>query len=261
MKIELTLKPRKNPFIPVEAEAITPVTFLEKEAEEIKIWGGNREKNISEIFEVKTSGKADSEKDVEIEINGNCFFVKRVGEYMKDGKITVNGNIGMHCGNFMSGGVIEISGNSDSWLGREMKGGEIICRRNTGHYCGSGYRGEKTGILGGKITVEGNAGDFIGEFMAGGEIICKGSAGSMPGAEMLKGGLTIYGNTDTPCANMRGGTCYILGEAKDILPTFKKTESVFNPDFKKEFIVYEGDYANRSHKGKIFVAKQDRKTK
>jgi formylmethanofuran dehydrogenase subunit C len=50
------------------------------------------------------------------------FRLKRVGEYMDAGKITVLGDIGMHCGNFMSGGTIEIHGNADGWLGREMAG-------------------------------------------------------------------------------------------------------------------------------------------
>ena len=64
----------------------------------------------------------------------------------------------MHCGNFMSGGTIEILGNADAWLGREMRGGTILCRGNAGHYCATGYRGEKKGMQGGRVEVFGNTG-------------------------------------------------------------------------------------------------------
>ncbi|MBN2734582.1 MAG: formylmethanofuran dehydrogenase subunit C [Methanomicrobiaceae archaeon] len=259
MKIELSIKPREKPFIPIEAESITPASFLEKMTEDITVWSGNREKKLTEIFDVKKSGNADSQKDVEIILNGDCSAVKRVGEYMKDGKISIMGNIGMHCGNFMSGGLIEINGDSDSWLGREMTGGEIICKGNTGDYCGSGYRGEKTGIKGGKITIMKDAGDYLGESMAGGEIIVNGSSGNMPGSEMQKGTITIYKDAVLPCPNMRGGICYVLGEAKEILPTFKQTGSIYNSDHKRELNIYEGDYANRSHKGKLFAGKTNKK--
>ena len=255
MRIELDIIPRKNPFIPIEAETITPATFLKKETDDITVCVGNREKKLSEVFDVRISGTAESENDIEIILSGDCSSVKRVGEYMNAGRISVLGNIGMHCGNFMNGGIIEINGDSDSWLGREMRGGEIICRGNTGNYCGSGYRGEKTGIKGGKITVMKDAGDYLGECMAGGEIIVHGKAGNMPGCEMQKGTITIYKDAVLPCPNMKGGICYILGDASEILPTFKLKGSDYNKEHNRDFLIYEGDYANRNHKGLLFLKK------
>lgn len=255
MKIELTIKPREKPFIPIEAEGITTDSFLSKKPEDITVWSGNREKRLTDLFDVNIEGSAGTADDIEIVLSGDCSRVKRVGEYMTGGKITINGDIGMHCGNFMSGGVIEISGNADSWLGREMQGGRIICHGNAGDYCGSGYRGEKKGMTGGTIEVFGNSGDFSAETMTGGEIIIHGNAGHAPGAEMHGGILKIYGRCCMPCANMDGGTGYVFGTAHDILPTFEKKGEITDKESGQTLTEFNGDLAKRKANGKLFVAK------
>ena len=105
-------------------------------------------------------GPAVSPDQVEVILTGDTGRIKRVGEYMNAGRITVEGDIGMHCGNFMSGGEIVIGGNADAWLGREMRGGRITCRGNAGHYCAAGYRGEKRGMRGGSDRGGGQCGRF-----------------------------------------------------------------------------------------------------
>ncbi|HQN92420.1 MAG TPA: formylmethanofuran dehydrogenase subunit C, partial [Methanoculleus sp.] len=205
MRVTLAMKPMGRWSIPIEAESIVPVNFLS--GTDLSVWRGNRELGIEEAFSVLVEGDADRAEDVEVVLSGETARLKRVGEYMDAGKITVLGDIGMHCGNFMSGGMIEIQGNADGWLGREMAGGSIICRGNAADYCASGYRGGRKGMTGGSVEVFGRAGDFLAENLAGGTVIVHGDAGDMPGAEMRGGTLIIHGDCRRPAANMKGGAC------------------------------------------------------
>jgi formylmethanofuran dehydrogenase subunit C len=59
-----------------------------------------------------------------------------------------------------------------------MLDGSIICHGNAGHYCASGYRGEKHGMKGGRIEVMGNAGDFCAEYLTGAKCISTAAAGT-----------------------------------------------------------------------------------
>ncbi len=104
-----------------------------------------------------------------------------------------------------------------------MRGGTILCRGNAGHYCATGYRGEKKGMQGGKVEVFGNTGDFCAEYLAGGEVHVHGNTGDFPGVEMRGGQLIIEGDATRPCANMKDGTCVILGRVHEMIPTFEKT--------------------------------------
>ena len=249
MKVTLTMKPVARSFIPIEAESITPKNFLA--GTDLSVWRGNRELGLDEVFSVSVEGEAGSPEDVEIVISGDdTFRLKRVGEYMDGGRITILGDIGMHCGNFMSGGTIEIHGNADGWLGREMAGGTILCWGDAADYCASGYRGGRKGMTGGTVEVFGRAGDFLAENLAGGTVTVHGDAGDMPGAEMRDGTLIIHGDCSRPAANMKGGSCYVYRTAHALLPTFKKIGLARHDG--RIFIHFTGDIANRG-KGNLFV--------
>ncbi len=254
MKVTLTTKPRKKSFIPIEAETITPRNFLTG-MDHLTVFEGNKERRLDDLFYITVDGPAVSPESVEVILRGDTGRIKRVGEYMNAGKISIEGDIGMHCGNFMNGGEITIGGNADAWLGREMRGGRILCKGNAGHYCGSGYRGEKRGMRGGRIEVMGNTGDFCAEFLSGGEVYIHGETGDMPGAEMHGGVLVIEGNCSRPCGNMKDGTCYIFGDVSDLLPTFRyeRTETEQKQGILMD--VFRGDVANRG-KGKLCIRRQ-----
>jgi formylmethanofuran dehydrogenase subunit C len=251
VRVILEIKKRSKPFLPIEAESIIPRNFLK--GTDLTVYEGNKERALSELFWIFVEGTAVSPDKVEIVLNGDTSRVKRVGEYMDTGTIRITGDIGMHCGNFMSGGLIEIGGNSDAWLGREMLNGSIICRGNAGHFCASGYRGEKHGMKGGRIEVMGNAGDFCAEYLTGGEVYIHGSCGDMAGIEMKGGNLVIGGDAIRPCGNMKNGTCMVFGTVHRMLPTFKKTGTQLLTDRKVIMDVYTGDVANRG-KGTLMVA-------
>ncbi|HIJ06326.1 MAG: Formylmethanofuran dehydrogenase subunit C [Methanomicrobiales archaeon 53_19] len=244
MNVIITFRNHENPFIPIEAEMITPDAFLE-EKNEICVAVGNRSYPLSEVADFSIVGEASSVDDIEVLIRGDTSRVKRVGEYMSGGAITIEGDIGMHCGNFMSGGRIEILGSADGWLGREMKGGEIICHGDAGDYCASGYRGGRRGMRGGSVEVFGSVGDFACEHIAGGEVLIHGNTGDFACAEMKGGTVTILGDTSRVCANMSAGTCYVYGSAVEMIPTFEKKGTVNHDGVL--FHHFRGDVANRGN--------------
>jgi formylmethanofuran dehydrogenase subunit C len=248
MRIELTMKPRKKPKIPVEAEEILPRNFLGEK--EIHVWEGNRERNLADLFTISVSGSASEVQDVEVVLRGDCTRLKRVGEYLDGGVIRIEGAIGMHCGNFMRGGSIDILGDAGEWLAREMRGGTIICRGNASHYCASGYRGEKSGMRGGSVEVFGDAGDFTAEYLTGGSVTIHGSCGDMPGVEMAGGILVIGKDCTRPCGNMKAGAATVHGVCHGLIPTFRKVKSTSINGVAST--VFEGDVANRG-KGTLTV--------
>lgn len=219
----VTIKPKKEIKISVEAEHISPDKFAgktEKEISSIEVWMGNHRTTIDELFSVKVEGLS-TPSDTSLVLEGDFSRVKRIGEAMTAGLILVKGSVDMHLGAKMSGGKITVSGNADAWVGREMKGGEIIIEGNAGYYLGSGYRGETCGVRGGKITVLGSALDFVGEHMCGGEILVKGNAGILAGLSNNGGKIVIEGSTSMPGSEMTKGTI-IAGSVDELMPVFKQ---------------------------------------
>jgi formylmethanofuran dehydrogenase subunit C len=251
VRVVLETRPRKNPFLPVEAESIVPRHFRdESTVEELRVWEGNKERKLLDMFSLLREPEERASDEVTLVLRGDLSRFKRIGEYMDTGRILIEGDIGMHCGNLMSGGEIEIRGNTDAWLGREMRGGSILCRGNAYHYLASGYRGEKRGMRGGRVEVLGHTGDFAAEYLSGGSVIIHGNAGDFPGVEMAGGTLSIGGNCSRPCGNMTGGTATVWGKATQMIPTFRKTGTVVSEGVR--MTSFEGDIANRG-KGTLFI--------
>ncbi len=244
----------KNSHLPIEAEVITPETLAK--TVQVNVYVGNQKKLLSDVFDIRVDGEAAGPSATEIVIIGDASRVKRVGEYMTDGRIIIEGDIGMHCGDFMTGGTIEILGNAGDWLGREMLGGTILCHGNAGNYCGSGYRGGRKGVRGGEIIVEGNVGDYCGECLFGGVVHVKGNAGLHAGSNMKGGTLVIEGDTVMPCGDMFGGECTVFGHADDFMPTFRETGSIVENG--RELKVFTGDLAHRNGKGTLRVGSYTR---
>lgn len=237
----VTIKPKKDISISVEAENISPDKFAgksEKDIQSIEVWMGNQKTTLGELFSVKVEGTG-AAADTKIVMEGDVSRVKRIGEGMSAGLIMIKGNVDMHLGAKMSGGKITLSGNADSWAGREMKGGELIIEGNAGYYLGAGYRGETCGMRGGKITVMGSALDFLGEHMCGGEIVVKGNAGILPGVSNNGGKIVIGGSTSRPGSEMAKGTIIINGSVDEMMPVFKQEgiEAIEGITYKK----YTGD--------------------
>ncbi|MEM3550234.1 MAG: formylmethanofuran dehydrogenase subunit C [Candidatus Bathyarchaeia archaeon] len=261
----VNLYPLKEFRLPIIAECINPDIFqgkTAKEIEQLKVWEGNSEKKLGELFKVEESKPREgpSDKNV-VALHGDLSRVRRIGAGMTEGEIVVKGDSGMHLGVEMKGGKITVYGNVLSWAGSMMKGGTIEIHGNAGDYLGAPYRGSTEGMRGGKIIVQGDVGNEAGAHMRKGLIKIYGNAGQFVGFRMHGG--TIYVQKDCKGragACMTDGTVIIGGLLESVLPTFtiegiRKRVKVEEGEVVEEpFYLFLGDLAEKG-KGRLYVAK------
>jgi len=255
----ITLTPKKIFDVPIQAPCITPENFAGKPLKEIAtlpVTEGNRNLTLSDLFQIELT--PDSSNN--ITLNGECSKVKRVGQSMTTGEITINGNIGMHTGEKMVGGKITVNGNSGGWTGSEMKKGTIEIHGDAGDYTASPYRGNDLGMKGGLITVDGNVGTDVGCYLKGGIIKIKGNAGRFLGFHMSEGAIYVEKDCDVRTGALMTGGKIIVGGTLEILPSF--TIDSIKPKVKVDstttitgpFYVFLGDLSEHGT-GKIFANK------
>ncbi|MEM1564889.1 MAG: formylmethanofuran dehydrogenase subunit C [Candidatus Bathyarchaeia archaeon] len=261
--MNVNLYPLKEFKLPIVAECINPDIFQEKslkEIEALKIWEGNKQKRLGELFKVEAV-ETSFEAPV-ITIHGNVSRVRRIGVGMKSGEIIIKGDAGMHLGEEMRGGKITVYGNVLGWAGSMMKGGTIEIYGNAGDYLGAPYRGSTEGMKGGKIIVHGNVGREVGAHMRKGIIKIYGSAGQFAGFRM-KGG-TIYVQKDCESragACMVDGTIVVGGHIESVMPTFtieglrKRVKIEEGEIVEAPFYLFIGDLTENGH-GRLFIAKE-----
>jgi len=249
--------------VPIEAECITPDAFAGKSVEEIgklKIWEGNRERSLNELFSVEGESGAKPE-GVSIQIFGDIHKVRRIGTQMSAGEIVVHGHVGFHLGEEMAGGKILVNGNADSWVGSMMKGGAIEIKGDVGDYVGAAYRGGGTkGMSGGTIVIRGNAGNEIGYFMRKGVIKVHGNVGQFTGVHMRNGIIIVYGNSEERNgAQMIGGKIIVCGSVPSVLPAFtidgvKPSVKIDGERLTGPFYLFIGDITEEGE-GKLYISK------
>ncbi len=206
---EVTLCLREATTIPIEADSICPDHFAGYSRAEIMAlpaYYGRRKVTLGDLFTVEGE-HSDSivvEGDRSAERSWRSLrHVKRIGQGMSRGWITIRGDVGMH-------------------LGAEMCGGLIRVRGNAGPMLGGAYPGEKRGMCGGVIILEGDAGPRAGERMRRGLIAVQGNAGEFAGARLIAGSIFVFGTLGARAgAGMKRGTIVALGGLADgLLPTF-----------------------------------------
>ncbi|MBS7631059.1 formylmethanofuran dehydrogenase subunit C [Candidatus Bathyarchaeota archaeon] len=240
--MEVFLKPKVKPLIPVEAEVLTPDRFAGMKLSEIEglpVYVGNRVEKLSDYFELEGS-ISEKPADQQITILGDASRIKYIGYGMTAGRILVEGGAGMHLGSHMSGGEIVVKGNASDWAGAEMSGGLISILGNTGDLLGSAYRGSREGMTGGCIIVKGNAGIESGIFMRRGTIVVEGEIGSFAGAHMNGGAIFIFGKASRGVgAEMRGnGSMIVCFKGVDsLLPTFIYN-TIYKPNFMRIYLKF-----------------------
>lgn len=256
----IILRPLKEFKLPIIAECITPDVFRNKkrdEIEEMKIWEGNKQKTVTDLFKVEEA-KTD---ETAIMIHGDVNKVRRIGSRMTEGEITIKGNVGMHLGQEMRGGRITVHGSVESWAGSMMKGGQIDIYGDAGDYLGAPYRGSREGMSGGRITVHGNVRNEAGAHMKKGMIKIYGNAGQFTGFRMRNG--TIYVQKDCAArtgACMVGGKIVVGGSITSILPTFTiesmktKVKIEEGENVEEPLYVFIGDLVENGN-GKLYVSK------
>jgi len=257
----ISLYPVKEFKLPVTAECLTPDVLKGKKREEIealKVWEGNKQKALGELFKVEES-KAD---EMTLAVHGDVSEVRRIGVRMTDGEVQVNGNVGMHLGEEMKGGKITVHGNAGGWVGSMMKEGEIEIHGSAGDYLAAPYRGSKEGMSGGRITVYGNVGSEAGTRMRNGVIKVYGNAGQFAGFRMREGIIYIENDAEARAgACMTGGKIVVGGFLASVLPTF--TVDSIKPKVKIEeaetvagpFYVFLGDLVENGN-GKLYIRKE-----
>ncbi len=213
--------------VPVEAENINPDLIKRLEIEEIKeleLLVGKNLFKLSDFFQIEGTPSE------EIEIDGDLSNFKYLGASMPSGKLTVNGDTGMHTGSEMLGGEIEVRGDTGDWLGAEMQGGLIKIHGNAGNYVGAAFRGDKLGMNRGVIYIKGSAGNFTANKMRRGEIIIGGDCGDLLAAQMIAGSVYVFGECGARVgAGMKRGTI-ICADQIEVLPTFDYNIS-YSPNF------------------------------
>jgi len=245
----------------VEAECISPDAFTGKTIEEIanmKLWEGNRERSLGELFHIEGEGAAKPE-ELSIQVFGDAHKVRRIGAGMTTGVIVVHGDAGVHLGEEMEGGKITVEGNADSWTGAMMKDGFIEVKGNAGDYVGAAYRGSVKGMRGGTIIIHGNAGNELGCFMRKGLIKVHGSVSQFAGMHMKNGTIFVGGNSEGRVgAEMAGGKIIVRGHVPSILPTFtidsiRAKVKINGDEVAGPFYLFVGDLTEGGE-GKLYVS-------
>ena len=262
MKI-INLKKTVSTKISIEFDNVLPELIYdksEKEIESVIVYYGNKEKKLSDFFDIIVEGTCDNSNDCKIIIDGDLSRIKRIGYNMSSGIIVANGNVDFHVGALMSGGHIIVNGNAESYAGREMSGGLLEINGDVKDCCGSSYAGDWRGMSGGKIVVRGNAGKQLAEYMMGGEIIVEGNCDILAGVHMSGGLISIDGNVNQWVGGqMKKGTIIVQGNLEKILPSFKLQEIIHNPKINGKYFIgkyelYSGDNSVKG-KGQLWLKK------
>jgi len=230
-----TLRLREPTTIPIEADAISPDRFVGLdlgEIERLPLWYGRRKVPLSELFAVELGDPTD------IHIEGDLDHVKRIGQDMSHGRITVHADAGMHLGARMSGGEIVVHGNVGARAGAHMIDGLIWIHGDAGPMVGGAYAGEKLGMKGGVIIVDGDAGPRAAERMRRGIIVVGGDLGDFGGVRMIAGSLFVLGKMGArPGAGMKRGTLMAFGGLRaSLLPTFAYSCTCESPSFLRYYL-------------------------
>lgn len=244
----ITLKAKEIPPVGLEIE-ISPTTVCGKSLDDIKnlmVYSGNVQVKLGKFFEITGEVSEDASKQTLV-FEGDLSNVKRLGQGMTDGKIVINGDIGLHLGQNMAGGKIEVKGNAAGWIGTDMTGGDIVIKGTAGSNIGCAQRGMTSGMDGGIITIEGDVGNYIGVGLNGGNITINGSAKQFVGSYMKNGRIQVNDIGLRPGYAMSGGKIVVNGVFEVPFYFSLSTED-------DEYRIYEGDQGFDG-KGQLYVKK------
>ncbi len=208
--IRLTLK--DEPPLRLAADALVPERLAGKSAAEIErlpLAVGRTQGAVGDWFRVAAEGDAD------IEIDGPCGRLDRIGAGMGAGSIRVHGDAGAYLGLGMRGGSIAVAGSAGFGAACDLRGGTLRIAGDAGDGLGGALPGASAGMREGVVIVAGKAGDAAGAALRRGLLIIAGDAGAGCGAEMIAGTILVGGALGAYAgAAMRRGSIIALGGAK-----------------------------------------------
>src|SRR5687768_14275518 len=117
----MTLRWRQVTSLAVEAECLRPEAMSglsSAEAARLPVWLGNATAELGDLFRAEGSAE-----DGRLVLEGDLSHVRRIGQGMGMGSLTIRGDVGLHLGAGMTGGAIEVEGKVGDWAGAEMRGG------------------------------------------------------------------------------------------------------------------------------------------
>src|SRR5262245_5457418 len=219
----LHLQWRAATRLPVEAEGLLPAALASLSAAERARWPlkvGNASVALGELFRIEGSGD-----DGRFVLEGDLRQVRRLGQGMATGTLTIRGDVGAELGAGMSGGTIDVEGAVGDRAGAAMRGGLLRIKGRAGNGLGAADPGSRSGMREGVILVEGDVGDDAGLAMRRGLIAIAGAAGDGLGRALIAGSIFAFGPVGRPAgAGMRRGTLALFGlpdpSNPDLLPTF-----------------------------------------
>lgn len=181
----------------------------------IELTSGNRRLRVGDLFELTGEDASD------LVILNACDKLDRIGQSMRQGRITVEGDAGAWLGCGMAGGEIEVTGNAGAYAAAAMKKGSIHVRGNVGDFLAAALPGEPRGMAGGDVIVGGNAGDRVGDRMRRGVVMIEGDAGDYCASRMGAGTIAVLGRVGAnPGFAMNRGTLLLRRLDSPLLPTF-----------------------------------------
>jgi formylmethanofuran dehydrogenase subunit C len=213
----ITFRLKREPTVPLEAEALTPDAVAELSNAEIgalTVYHGKRQLPLGEFFDIE------GERSADLILHGALHKVRWIGRGMSKGSVTIHGNVGMHLGAYMSGGHIEVHGHASDWIGAEMKNGFIHVHGNAGGQVGAAYRGSLGGMKDGLVVVDGTAGLEVGMRMRGGTIVIVGPARDFTGLQMKGGTIVLVAGAEIRTGAWMNKGTIISMKPIPMMPTF-----------------------------------------
>jgi formylmethanofuran dehydrogenase subunit C len=251
----------------LDVSALTPDVLAGKSAVEIAatpLQIGNKQIAASEFFSIT------GEDTQSIVFANSSDKLDRIGQGLRSGSISVQGNAGVYLGYEMRAGKISVQGNAGDFAASGMAGGLIHIQGNVGDFLGAAIAGNRKGMKGGTVIVTGNAGDRVGDQMRRGIILIEGDTGAYCASRMLAGTIGVLGSTGAYTGySMRRGTL-LLCKTPQLIPTlqdcgahtlpylslmfksFAELPTAFAKLAKNRVQRYAGDLANDG-KGEILV--------
>jgi formylmethanofuran dehydrogenase subunit C len=207
--------------LPVEADCLRPDLLRGRtklDVASLTLAVGKSNVALGDLFQISGDGA-----DGHLILEGDLSHVRRIGEGMASGQLTIRGDVGGHLGAWMSGGTIEIDGSAGDWAGAEMRGGRLRINGRAGNGLGAAYPGSRLGMRDGVIAAQLGVGNDVGLAMRRGLIVVYGRAGEGLGRGMVAGTIVAFGPAgDYPGAGMKRGTIALFGTSPPaLLSTFQ----------------------------------------
>lgn len=219
----LTFTLKANPTAPIDCSKLTPDTLAGLSTKEIRNLAlPNDALNptiVSDVFDIAGTDAS------HIIFKSTTAQLNYIGHHMKNGQITVHGDVG-------------------NFLGAELQGGKIVCTGNAGERVADKMR---RGI----ILIDGDVGTYCGSQMIAGTIGVYGSVGLHLGYALRRGTILLTQKPSLPATWLDCGV-HSLPFLKLLFSTFKLLDSKFAKLNTTRVQRWMGD-ASQSGKGEILL--------